>query len=369
MACLPGVWFPESLVILRLVFSLMAIGDKRNQRWRVIAIIFIVGLCLAIFLAGVAVKILISRPVGDGEEFSRLVSIPRGASLREITRILAKNGLMPNKAVFYLLVTFSADANNLKAGTYCLSSAMSLEKIHQALRSGTPTGVKVTIPEGWTVEQIAQCLTARGLVTTKEEITNLCQNQAFVASLGLLISSLEGYLFPDTYFFSGEEPPELLIKKMVTNFRQKMAAVHSSQQGFGEYSLHQILTLASIIEREAKLDEEKPLIASVYYNRLKLGKRLESCATVHYALNNWTKPLSTIDLQTASPYNTYRRKGLPPGPICSPGLGAIKAALEPAESDFLYFCYRGDGRHAFACTLEEHNDNIKKYLKGKKDDR
>jgi UPF0755 protein len=221
------------------------------------------------------------------------------------------------------------------------------------LRSGGLNSAYVTIPEGYTIAQIARLL-SQTLGLDRESFLRLSHSPDLCRLVGVPRSSLEGYLFPDTYsFYFGEEPREV-IRTMVDRFRDVFADSLGARAKALGFSVDQIVILASIIEREAKLDRERSLVSAVFHNRLRLGRALESCATVQYLLPEPKERLSLDDLQRDSPYNTYEHTGLPPGPICSPGRKSILAALYPASVDHLYFVARGDGGHIFSRTAVDH---------------
>ena len=187
----------------------------------------------------------------------------------------------------------------------------------------------------------------------------------FLKSVGIDADSAEGFLFPDTYRFEKPTAPADVVRRMVARFNEVIAGL-GLKPGLNSPHSHGLMfrdfvTLASIVEREARDPEEMPAISAVFHNRLKRGMRLDSCATVRYALDQWNAPLRLSDLKTESPYNTYTHQGLPPGPICNPGRAALNAAFRPAKSGFLYYVYRGDGKHAFSKTLREHERLSRKY--------
>jgi UPF0755 protein len=222
------------------------------------------------------------------------------------------------------------------------------------LTAGGRSEIIVTIREGLTSQETAELLAHHGLIDPVRFI-ELCEDQDFIRDLGLNAASLEGYLFPDTYSFSSLQGEEEIIRTVMDNFTRHVArfGVESSD------SLHKIIILASIVEKEAKYHDERPIIARVFINRLLTGRPLESCATVFYSLKTSRpalkkKKLTDADLKTDSPYNSYLHIGLPPGPICSPGESSIEAVMVPADVNYLYFVAKGDGRHHFSRTYREH---------------
>jgi UPF0755 protein len=230
----------------------------------------------------------------------------------------------------------------------------------------------VTVPEGWRLEQMAEALGGKGLFD-REEFLAACHRASFDYTFLAdrpIGATLEGYLFPDTYFVSPKTNAESFLGRMLQTFDERFTAIMREKAAARGMNIHQVITLASIVEREARLPEERPLIAGIYLNRWNLGMTLDADPTVQYALANesaspatygYWKELSPEDLAVDSPYNTYRYIGLPPGPICSPGLDSIQAVLNSELTDYLYFVAQEDGSHAFAATLEEHIENVEKY--------
>ena len=282
------------------------------------------------------------------------VRIPDNASAREIAVFLAEQGIVRNVEEFLFWLKISGKERQLKAGTYDLCKYKNPLYLVDRLTSGGRSEIIVTIPEGSTIVETARILASYGLVDQPRFI-QLCGDDSLIKALGLEVTSLEGYLFPDTYSMSSTQREEAVITMMVENFLRR-AAKFDLEAGD---SLHRAVILASIVEREAKYEDERPIIARVFLNRLKANRPLESCATVFYVLKTErnTAPkqkLTDHDLKIESPYNTYLHLGLPPGPICSPGESAIRAAVMPADVDYLYFVAKGDGRHHFSRTYQEH---------------
>ena len=219
-----------------------------------------------------------------------------------------------------------------------------------------------TIPEGYTLAQITEVMGQQN-VTDTAEFARLVRDRAFIASLGIEADSLEGYLFPETYYFARGTKAKDVIRMMVDGLQHVWTAELQEQAARLRLSLHQVLTLASVIEKETGAKEERELIAAVFHNRLKKKIPLQSDPTVIYGLPAFDGNIHKRDLSSHSPYNTYRVQGLPPGPIASPGAHAIRATLFPAQAPYLYFVSRNDGTHHFSSTLEEHNRAVEKYQK------
>lgn len=296
-----------------------------------------------------------------------------GESASQIGRRLQEKGLVRSALLFRLLVAYYGVSSQLEAGDYELSAGMTTTQIIEKLHQGLVRSALFTIPEGWRMEEIAAALDQKGIFPSQSFLEASYEGgfpHDFLKQRPPG-STLEGYLFPDTYRISPAAKPVELIEMMLHNFQRRFTPEMREKAAAAGLTLHEVVTLASIVEREAVLPQERPLIASVYLNRLRFGMPLQADPTVQYALGSepalvarwgyWKTSLETSDLEFRSPYNTYRRPGLPPGPISNPGLAAIQAVLEPAETSFLYFVARGDGSHAFAETLREHQQNIARY--------
>lgn len=269
------------------------------------------------------------------------LSVPPGQSAGEVARLLRRNGVIGSVAAFKACAKLTRWDRGIKPGTYRLMRSMSEPRALWRLTHGRPEFVKIVIPEGFNARQIAERLETAGVVRAEELLSYVGANR------------LEGYLFPTTYHFSLNLKASDVAHRMHREFRD---AVEPEFRGRpqGRLSPHQAVILASIVEREAVLPREKPMIAAVYLNRLSRRKPLEADPTVQYALGHWKKGLTLQDLRVDSPYNTYVFFGLPPGPICSPGLDSIRAVLEPARTDAIYFVADNTGGHSFNVAYEEH---------------
>jgi len=292
-------------------------------------------------------------------EEEKELRISRGKTLKEIALMLKDEGLLRRPFFFWLHGRITKLDRDIKAGIYVINYPMSPLQLLRSLKEGEQKTIRIVIPEGFTTRQIADLLAKRGVITSKEEFYKLVQDEDFLLSLGIKAPSVEGFLFPDTYNFSPQEDPKEVIKIMVNNFRNrwpKSFSERAKELGFDEY---EILILASIIEKETALKREKPLVSAVFHNRLKRKMPLCADPTVIYGLGESFKGnLTRAHLRMPSPYNTYLKKGLPPTPICNPGLDSIEAALYPASVPYLYFVSRNDGSHYFSRTLEEHNQAV-----------
>jgi len=247
-------------------------------------------------------------------------------------------------------------------GEYELNAAMPPAEILAKLLAGRVVLHSVTIPEGYTISQIADVL-AEYRITEKAEFVQLASDKVFMKTLGISAESLEGYLFPDTYRFARPTSGKEVIKTMIDQLGQVMTEEWQARARDLHMTLHEVLTLASVIEKETGAGDERPHISSVFHNRLKKKIPLQSDPTVIYGLPNYDGNLHKKDLSHPSPYNTYRWAGLPPGPIASPGADSIRAALYPAPTPDLYFVSKNDGTHHFSATLVEHNKAVEKYQK------
>lgn len=295
------------------------------------------------------------------------VDIPSGTSLKKAAAILKEHNLINNETVFLIYARLN-DLENIKSGEYSLSENQDTDEILRFLNKGShESGIKVTIPEGFEIMNIADRLSEKGLIDREKFIEAAEDTSQFKDKYEFLnssdIVSLEGYLFPDTYYISEAEDEIEIIEMMLDRFNK----VYTEQNLMGyvaenNITLNYLITMASIIEREAVINEERPVISGVFYNRLEKGMPLQSCATVQYILKERKPVLSIKDTKIESPYNTYINKGLPPAPIASPGLNSITAAIDPVATDYIYFVAKGDGGHEFSVTYDDHLKAKNKYL-------
>jgi UPF0755 protein len=285
---------------------------------------------------------------------TREIMIPRGATIETIAGILKSNGLVQNAQWFVIAGRVLGYDRHLKAGRFTIPVGASLYRILRTLARGMATGDMVTLPEGLRVEEVASALFAQAKIDPVL-FMQLSADSAFTASLGIPAPKVEGYLYPSTYPFYPLLSPEEVIRVMVRQALRVLEEEMSLPGARTELEPHEVLTLASIVEAETGSATERPLIAAVFYNRLRRGMMLQSDPTVSYALGLRRNRVYYKDLDVKSPYNTYRNRGLPPGPICSPGRGAIHAVLFPLpDTTTYYFVARGDGTHLFSKTWEEH---------------
>lgn len=305
-----------------------------------------------------------------------------GTPARVIARNLEAAGLIEDARLFEAYVRVSGLAEKLEAGTFVLSPAMTPLEIAAALQDARAPGLRLTIPEGWRLEEVAAFLDAQTPLSGQEYLILTADAALHAPRYPFLAAApagatLEGYLFPDTYELPAANPmAATLVQYQLDRFAARALPAYQAAvtAGATTLTLHEVLTLASIVEREAVVPDERPIIAGVFHNRLAQGLKLEADPTVQYALGYqadsgrwWKTPLAAGDtMSTLSPYNTYLYSGLPPGPIAGPGLSSIEAVLYPARHDFLYFVALpdGSGRHAFARTFEEHLQNVRRYYGG-----
>ncbi len=311
--------------------------------------------------------------------------IEPGSTARSVATDLQAKGLITDAKLFEAYVRASGLASKLQAGAYTLSPHMTPVQIAEELLHARPATVAVTVPEGWRLEQIADGLSASGVMDGAAyrklvESGDLSGLDAFAPERYAFLkerpagATLEGYLFPDTYELLAEEAiPEALLRRQLDTFAERILPIYRKAAAGADkpMSLHQVLTLASIVERETSVDDERPTIAGVYLNRLAKGIRLEADPTVQYAMGYqpntgqwWKSPVYLEEYsKVISPYNTYLNAGLPPGPIASAGLKSIEAVLNPARHDYLYLVAAADGsgRHVFARTFAEHSENVRRY--------
>lgn len=293
---------------------------------------------------------------------SRIVLIPEGSTFQQVASLLKGEQLIRSRWAFLLLGRTRDIDRKIRPGEYELDASLSSQEILAKLLSGRVVLHPVTIPEGYNLTQIADVLLSQQ-VTDAKEFTTLVRDRTFIATLGIEADSLEGYLFPETYSFPRGTKPRDVIKAMVDGLHRVWSADMQEQAARMKLSLHQVLTLASVIEKETGSKEERELIAAVFHNRLRKKIPLQSDPTVIYGLPAFDGNIHKRDLSIMSPYNTYRVQGLPPGPIASPGAHSLRAALFPAQASYLYFVSRNDGTHQFSSTLTEHNQAVEKYQK------
>jgi UPF0755 protein len=309
-------------------------------------------------VALVAVCVATAACAGQPHGAPTRVIIPRGASFGQATDSLARNGLVGSPKLFRLYGRFTGGDRKVKPGTYLLKHGTPWSDIISALNGGHGLVNTVTVPEGYTVSQITPLL-ARTLKVPADSVAAAVSDTALLARLDLPNKTLEGYLFPDTYAFPIGTTARQAVREMVYSFERRWRPEWDSSAVNMSINRNDLVTMASIVEREARLPEERPVIAAVYYNRLKRGMLLQADPTVQYALGHHVGRVLYKDLTIDSPYNTYVHKGLPPGPVASPGVASLIAAANPANVPYLYFVASRDGHHEFRMTLEQHTNAIR----------
>ncbi len=344
---------------------------KKSRQWRWVISGFL-GVILILILIGIAAAKWIDshwskRLYGDSKKV--VIEIPHGTPFMEICRKLESKGAVSNARLFLAFAVIHErrwSGVKIEAGEYPVALPASPRDLLDRLRQGS-LGKKLTIPEGWTAAQIERLLLKEGWIARKGEwkshVAEPLGPELFGAALP---DGSEGFCFPDTYYLEPGTDAQKIRDRMFKQFAQIWKSLEPDRRDprSVKLNLSEIVTLASIIEREARRPEELPKMASVFLNRLKIKMKLQSCATVHYALGEvWNRELTYADLKIDSPYNTYKIAGLPKGPIGNPGRAALEAVLRPAQTDDLFFVYRGDGTHEFTKTYEEHKKASKKFLK------
>ena len=321
--------------------------------------------CIAVFsVLLVAFCSYVTSPVSKKENaVSQKISVPAGTSVRTVADELKAKNLIKSSSALYYAARFNLfnrkSPFTLKSGVYTVSSSMSLKEIYILLQSGEQEYISVSIPEGLTITKIASLLEENG-VCSKSDFISACKNKSLLESYGFSGESFEGYLFPDTYYFNPKMESSEVIRLMVENFLSKISEIPNANL-LSKDELYQKIILASIVEREYKIAEEAPLIASVFTNRLKYNIGLYSCATVEYILTEiqnlpHPKRITYDDLKIDSPYNTYKYAGLPPTPISNPGSISLDAAINPAKTNYYYFVLTDaeSGKHTFSTNFNEH---------------
>ncbi len=303
-------------------------------------------------IASLAAALLVSAcesPHGDPVR----VIVPRGATFRTAADSMAAEGIIQSPLAFRIYARVRGRDRQIQAGTYLLRRGTKWSDLVRAMNGGVGIINRITIPEGFTIAQITPVL-VRSLRTTSDSVDVAVRDPALRARLLDPAATLEGYLFPDTYVFAPGTTAREAVTEMVKRFEREWKPDYDTQAAALGHSRHEIVTMASIVEKEARVPEERPVIAAVYYNRLKDGMLLQADPTVQFAMGRHTERVLYRDLAIDSPYNTYLHPGLPPGPIASPGGASLRAALAPAKVPFLYFVAAPDGHHEFRATMAEH---------------
>ena len=314
---------------------------------------------LVVLSAGLLFYNIIYSIPGDAQ-YPAEVRVEQGDSLATVIRKLREQRIVSNGLLFSLWARFSGAEKKLHPGLYRFEAGVPPREVLDRLVNGKGIFQTVTIPEGLTVKEIATLLD-RMRIADRQRFLVEAANPNLLATLGLLDKGIEGYLFPSTYYFTPATPEKDIIIMMAEQFRKASQPLLGLRGDTNHLTAHQVLTLASIIEKETGVEMERPLVSAVFHNRLKRQMPLQSDPTVIYGLKDFNGNLTRKDLADANPYNTYRILALPPGPICNPSVSSIRAALYPADVPYLYFVSKNDGTHLFSDTVEAHNQAVKTY--------
>ncbi len=323
--------------------------------------ILLVLAALGLTGAGIALRRFLTSPQGDPSAPSTLLIVEPGANADQIARELEEAGLVKPAWLFLRILQLSGDEHRLQAGEYEVPAGLSPLQVLDWLREGRVLTVSVTVREGLDLEETAQVFADAG-VAERDALLAAFRDPAPIADLDPAAKDLEGYLFPETYRFPRRAEPARVARRLVETFRTRFATPYASQIAGSRRTLREAVTLASLVEKETGLASERGRVAGVYALRLERGMRLQADPTVIYAMKLeglWNGNIRRVDLERDHPYNTYTRAGLPPGPIASPGLPSLVAALHPAVDGSVFFVAKGDGSHAFSRTLAEHESHVR----------
>lgn len=338
---------------------------RRWTFWRIVFMCFIwswVILLLVIGAAGLvafAVYDHVTRPGRAGVAVE--VVVPPGATGRDVGRLLVDHGLLEYEGFFRLAMQVDGTHRIIQHGAYELFRGLSALELLQLLYEGPSRHLlanqaRVTIPEGMSIARIADAF------EDSDAFIEAAHNPTLIEQLGIAAESLEGFLMPNTYFFDTTPEAHVLVERMVSQFEKEYDRLIETYPGAAHMDKLLLVTIASIVERETRVDEERPLAARVIYNRLERNMPLQMDSTLQFILNKYGQRLLYEDREVDSPYNTYLNRGVPPGPICSPGVASLRAAMAPADVPYLYFVSNADGRtHTFSRTLEEHNQAVARF--------
>ncbi len=328
-------------------------AEKRLRPW----IIGSVGLCLIVLLFATWI---FWWPNTFDDPDRRVINVSRGDSFARVVDSLYAQGIIVSKASFRIAGRIIGGTTELKVGRYTFSSGASNISIITDLRDGNRTLIPVSIPEGVLMTTVARRL-SKELGVDSAKVMGLCRDSAITAEWGIQDSTVEGYLLPDTYFFHWQTDERDLIERLLLAFREFYVDSLQARASHLGMTAHQVLTFASIVDKETQIPDERAIVAGVYHNRLRIRMRLEADPTIQYILPDGPRRLLYSDLSRRSPYNTYRNYGLPPGPIGNPGRAAILATLYPTEHQYYYFVADGRGGHTFTRTYEEHQRAVRVY--------
>ena len=290
--------------------------------------------------------------INNREITPKTITINKGMSLNTVINLLQENNIIINKNVLKAKIMIQGLSSKVPTGTFLIEGKVSDSKLIDIIFNKGPIKLKLTIPEGTSSKKIFESINL--LLNTNYQFEDLLTEKNILSKYDIDGSSFEGYLYPNTYYFYYDTSPEDIIDTLVSQFWKEFDENLISRANELGLSVHEVVTLASIIEGEAMLDNERSTISSVYHNRLKINMKLQADPTIQYIIKGPPKTLSTRDLRIKSPYNTYQNYGLPPGPINNPGIQSIKAALYPLETNYLFFVAQGDGSHTFTTSKKDH---------------
>lgn len=322
---------------------------------------FLVSAALLVVVLASMLWFLFFAPVGDGSNVC-LVNCAKGAPLQRVAADMETRRIIRSARAFVFLARIKMADSRIQAGTYQVRDSMTLSEILRKMVAGEIYELRFAVPEGYSIYQLAELLESRKIFR-KAEFMAACTDKGLLKEFGIPAGSVEGYLYPATYNITPSMKPEDCVRMMISLFEQASGDRVSSLFRKRGKERHEMVVLASLVEKEAMDPTERPLIASVFHNRLKKGMRLQSDPTAVYGVRAFAGNVTRRDILRKTPYNTYLINGLPPGPIGNPGPDALKAALSPATTTYLYFVAKKDGTHHFSETLDQHNKAVNKYLK------
>jgi len=336
--------------------------NLKDNKWKIVGLTSVI----VVILIGIFIFIQVG-PYSKNNKNDIKIEIPKGASVNTISDILYENKLIKNKVIFKAVAKLSNKTPSFKAGKYLLNQTYSNNDIVNLLASGKTyqDGIKITIPEGSTSKEIVDLL-IKNKLGNKDAYEELINNpKEFYKQFSFLdekdIISLEGFLYPETYYFDKDSSEKEILGKMLSAFDNEYNDNLKKKQKEMKMTLEEVINLASIVEKEAVLDEDRPIIASVFYNRLKIDMPLQSDATIQYIFEKRKQIVTYKDLEIDSPYNSYKNKGLPPTPISNPGIKSIEAVLNPADTDYLYFVAKMDGGNNYSTNYKDHLKYVEEY--------
>ena len=338
--------------------------SKKTKQIIIIAVVVLVALCAGVFIYVNS----LDKAFDPAKKDTQMITVEMGSTSESIGNQLEDEGIIKSASKFKIYSKIKGLASKYKAGTYALSPSMTLGEIGDIIAGGKVSTLTFTIPEGYTTAQIAKTLDEAGIAASEEfmnEVRNGKFDFDFVPAPNGKDDRLEGYLYPDTYTVEFGSDAHRVVEVFLKNFDEKFTKDLRKKAEKKNMSMNQVLTMASLIERECQVDSERRKVASVIYNRLDKGMMLQIDATIQYLLGSQKEHLLYSDLEIDSPYNTYKNTGLPPGPICSPGVECIKAALDPADTDYIYYVLdpKLDGSHRFSNNAANFEKDKAAYAK------